>query len=118
MFKEIQIGDKTIPMRASGRTPLYYRQVFHEDLLSKLSTDGDQITLAESAISEVAYIMAENGSDADMSKLNEDTYGEWLEQFEPMDLLIAGEDIFKVYLGNLFSDSKPKKKVSAKQSAK
>lgn len=117
MFKEVKVGDKSIPMRASGRTLLYYKQVFHDDLLSKMMSDGNQITLVESALPELAYIMAANGSDVDMSKINEDSYAEWLEQFEPMDLLVAGEDIFKVYLGNLHTDSEAKKKRSAKQSA-
>lgn len=118
MYKVVNVGDKEIPMRASGRTPLYYKQVFHADLLSKMVSDGNQITLVESALPELAYIMAMNGSDMDMSKINEDLYAEWLEQFEPMDLLVAGEDIFKVYLGNLQTDSESKKKADEEQNEK
>ena len=117
MFKEVKVGDKIIPMRASGRTPLYYRQVFHKDILEAFSQEGNQISMAGENVPEVAYIMAMNGSDQDMSKLNEDTFGEWLEQFEAMDLMMAGEDIFNVYLPNLTTTSKPKKKASEKQSA-
>lgn len=116
MFKEVKVGDKVLPMRASGRTPLYYRQVFHKDILGAFSNDDDQISMAAENIPEVAYILAMNGADADMTKLNEDTYAEWLEQFEAFDLVMAGEDIFNVYLGNLATTSKPKKKASAKRS--
>jgi hypothetical protein len=117
MFKEVKVGDKVLPMRASGRTPLYYRQVFHKDILEAFSQEGNQIVMAAENIPEVAYIMAMNGSDQDMSKLNEDTFAEWLEQFEAMDLVMAGEAIFGVYLPNLTTTSTPKKKASAKQSA-
>lgn len=117
MFKEVEVGGKMIPMRATGRTPLYYKQVFHDDLLANIVSDGKSVTLIEAALNPLAYIMAMDGSGADMSKINEDTYGEWLEQFEPFDLPVAGEEIFKVYLGNLDTESTAKKKRSAKQSA-
>ena len=117
MFAEVKVGKFTIPMRASGRTPLYYRQVFHKEILDAFSSEGNKFSMAAENIPEVAYIMAMNGEGADMSRLNEDTFAEWTEQFEAMDLLMAGEEIFNVYLNNLESTSKAKKKVSAKQSA-
>ena len=117
MFKEVEVGGKKIPMRATGRTPLYYKQVFHDDLLANIVSDGKSVTLIEAALNPLAYIMAMDGSGADMSKINEDTYAEWLEEFEPFDLPIAGEEIFKVYLSNLDTESTAKKKRSAKQSA-
>ena len=115
-FKDVKVGAFTIPMRANGRTPLYYRQIFHKDILSAFSSEGSQITMASENVPEVAYVLAMSGEGADMSKLNEDTFEEWLEQFEAMDLLMAGEDIFDVYLGNLATTSKSKKKANVKQS--
>ena len=117
MFKEVKVGNFTIPMKANGRTPLYYRQVFHKDILEAFSGEGDQITMAAENIPEVAYIMAMVGEGADMSKLNQDTFAIWTEQFEAMDLLMAGADIFNVYLNNTVSTSTPKKNKSVKQSA-
>lgn len=114
---EVKVGQFELTMKANARTPLYYRQIFHKDLLDAFSQDGKQVNLAADSIPEMAYVMAKVGEGADMSRLNEDTYAEWLEQFEPMDFYVAGEDIFGVYLGNMATTSKSKKKVSAKQSA-
>ena len=108
-FKDVKVGAFTIPMRANGRTPLYYRQIFHKDILSAFSSEGDQLTMASENIPEVAYVLAMSGEGADMSKLNEDTFEEWLEQFEMFSIYEILPEILELWGTNLITDVEAKK---------
>lgn len=111
MYREIKVGGKSIPMLANGATPIRYRQAFGSDILvefQKAEEEGGAIVA--SSISQLGYIMAKAAEKADMSNLNIDTYTEWLEQFEPLDLAMATEDIIGLYMGNAKTTSEVKKK--------
>lgn len=110
MYREIMIGEKSIPMKANAATPIRFRQVFHKDILKELTEAEKNTALAMDSISQLAFIMAMSGNGSDMSKLNEDTYIAWLEQFETFDLINASEAIVDVYLGNTPTTSDAKKK--------
>lgn len=116
MFKEVKIGEQTIPMLANGATPIRYRQLFHKDVITKMNSGANADDAVEIA-SELAYIMAQAAEKADMSELNMDKYYEWLEKFEPFDITQAAEQIISVYVGQNAVTSTAKKKPSAKQSA-
>lgn len=110
MYREIMIGDHTIPMSANGATPIRYRMVFGKDLISEFQQVENNYSIAMDTISELAFIMAQAGSKADMDKLNKTSYVAWLEQFEPFDITNAAEEIVNLYMGNTETSSEVKKK--------
>lgn len=111
MYKEVEIGKKVVPMLANGATPIRYKMTFGGDLLLEFQQAEKNGALVASSISQLAFIMAKAAEKADMTKLNVDKYAEWLEQFEPLDLTLASEDIVNLYMGNMESTSEVKKKV-------
>ena len=120
MFKNITIGGITVPMLANGATPIRYKHVFHKDIITEFQAAQDDYSKAASSMPELAFVMAKQAEakegKIDINLLNEDMYVEWLEQFGPMDLPMASEQIIELYLGNNATSSEPKKKVKEKQS--
>ena len=122
MFKEVKIGNITVPMLANGATPLRYKMIFHKDLISEFQDATENAEKAMESLPELAFIMAMTAKSKDgkqdLSKLNLNLYMEWLEQFDPMDLPMASEQIVNLYLGNTVTSSEPKKKQKENQSEK
>lgn len=118
MYKEIKIGDITVPMIANGATPLRYKLIFGKDLISEFQDAEDNSARAMSSLPELAFIMAKAAEakegKADMNKLNQEVFLEWLEQFDPMDLPMAANDIVTLYTGNSITTSEPKKNARGK----
>ena len=112
MYKEIVIGagehQKTIGFLSNGATPLFYKQVFKNDLLQML-TGGGQMEIASDKIPELAFIMAKQAEKADMTKVNYNGFVDWLSQFEPLDLVIKSTEIADVYIGDSMTSVEPKK---------
>ena len=115
MFKELKIGDKTIPMLANGATPLRYKLVFKKDIIAEFQLAENDYSKVTNSMPELAFIMAKQAEasqgNADLNLLNFDMYMAWMEQFEPMDLVLASDEIIDLYLGNNQTSSEPKKKV-------
>lgn len=118
MYKEVKIGDITIPMLANGATALRYKHVFGKDLIAEFQGAEEDNTKAVDCIPELAFIMAKAAEakegKADLNKLNEEVFLNWLEQFGPMDLPLAAEEVVNLYIGNGITTSEPKKKEEAK----
>lgn len=112
MYREIKVGESTVPMSANGATPIRYKHVFGKDLISEFQTVGDNnnYSIAIDTVSELAYIMAQSGAKEDMDKLNRASYITWLEQFEPFDITNAANEIIDLYMGNTQATSESKKK--------
>ena len=114
MYREITIGDKNIPMLANGATPIRYRMTFGKDIISEFEQVQQDSGKASSSISELAFIMAKAAESLNekkpMSNLNQEKFIEWLEQFEPLDLTLAAEEIVDLYMGNEQTLSEVKKK--------
>lgn len=119
MFREIVMGkgqsQKTIAFKSSGVTPLFYKKVFNKDLLQQLTNNDGNIELAGDRIPELAFIMAMQAQKADMTALNYDSFIEWLELFDPLDLVIHSTEIADVYIGDSITTVEPKKKGKDKQ---
>lgn len=109
MYKEIQIGEKTIGLKATASTTYRFKQVFKRDILKVMMDTSGAQQAEEDDIMRLAYIMAMSARGDDMSKLNEDSYIGWLDQFDPMDLFIAQEDILEVFQGNRKTEETQKK---------
>ena len=110
MYREIKVGEKSVPMKATGATPIRYKLLFGEDVLKQFSDIENNSAVAVDTISKLAFIMAMSASGVDMSKLSMDGYISWLELFEPFDLTEAADAIVDLYLGNTKSTSEVKKK--------
>lgn len=109
MFKEIQIGERTLPMQATASTTYRFKQVFKRDILKVMMDTTGKYEAEEDDVMKLAYIMAMAAEGHDMSKLNEDTYIGWLNNFDPMDLFIAQEEIMSVFQGNKATEETQKK---------
>jgi len=120
MYKEIKIGSKTVPMTANAATEYRCKQTFKQTLLKEFLKiapaieSGAELSAEESDVvidvsSKLGYIMAMQAAKADMTMLNEETYLQWLEEFEPLDILNATGDIIKLWIGQKATTSKPKK---------
>ena len=119
MLREITMGNgenkKTIAFLSNGVTPLFYKQVFKRDLLQSL-TDGDgEMTIASDKIPELAYIMAKQAEKANMMECSFEGYIEWLEGFEPLDLIVNSTKIADVYISDSLPSVNPKKNGKGKQ---
>lgn len=109
MYKEIQIGERTIGLKATASTTYRFKQVFKRDILKVMMDTSGAQQAEEDDVMRLAYIMAMSARGEDMSKLNEDLYIGWLDQFDPMDLFIAQEDILEVFQGNRRTEETQKK---------
>ena len=109
MFKEIRIGEQTLPMQATASTTYRFKQVFKRDILKVMMDTTGKYEAEEDDVMKLAYIMAMAAEGQDMSKLNEDTYIGWLDGFDPMDLYIAQEEIMSVFQGNKVTEETQKK---------
>lgn len=112
MYNVIKIGDKDVPMLAMASVDIYYRNIFHEDaikLQTKEQDEGDIINF----VLRMAFVMAKFAELKDrreMNKLNEDSFLDWLDQFERADLLDALVDARLTYEGQSITQSDAKKK--------
>ena len=100
MYREINIGDKTVPMLGLASVDIYYKRVFHEDPLSIMTgkdhSDGEKTSIAFG----MGFIMAKMAEMKDRKKmlsLTFEDYLEWLEQFDYGDFVAAAADIITVY---------------------
>ena len=109
MFGNVKIGEKETAMAANAATPFWFNQIFHEDffVLSQQVTEGNE-GAAVDLFSKVGFIMAKQAEKADMRKLNMDSYIEWLEEYEAMDMAIASSDIALLYSGQTQTTAKAK----------
>ena len=109
MFGKITIGKTDTEMVANAATPYWFNQIFKEDFFVKSQSvqDGNE-GLAVDLFSKVGYIMMKQVEKADMRKLNNDTFIEWLSEFEPMDMALAAADIAQLYTGQTKGTAKAK----------
>ena len=107
MFKTLNIDGKEIEFSANAATPFRYRQIFHKDLLSILGNEEKAQNEGVEAVTELAFIMAKQAEKADMGKLNEEMFFEWLEGFGSMAVVNNAEDILNIYMESTETTSTP-----------
>lgn len=110
MYGIVMIGGKGVEMVANAASPYRFKQIFREDFLKRaIETNGDE-TASVDLFVKMGFIMAKQAEKADFDKLNEDSFFEWLEGFEPSDVQIAAGEIANIYAGNAETKATPKKK--------
>ncbi len=114
MTKAIEIGGKTITFTANGATPVFFKMFFKKDLLKEITQSDDGLLLASDSVPELAFIMAKQADGADMMKLTQQHYIEFLSLFNALDLPIAGAEIFGVYVADAAPSEESKKNKSVK----
>lgn len=107
MFKTLNIDGKEVEFSANAATPFRYRQIFHKDLLSILGNEEKAQNEGVEAVTELAFIMAKQAEKADMGKLNEEMFFEWLEGFGSMAFVNNAEDILNIYMESTETTSTP-----------
>lgn len=107
MFKTLNIDGKEVEFSANAATPFRYRQIFHKDLLSILGNEEKAQNEGVEAVTELAFIMAKQAEKADMGKLNEEVFFEWLEGFGSMAFVNNTEDILNIYMESTESTATP-----------
>ena len=108
MEKIINVGGKEVLFRATGATPLNYRNAFagkdiFKDLMSLEGVDEGSIEGLDMGIFErIAYVM----SDAIPKHIS---FEDWLDSFELMDIMIALPEIMELWEANGLTQSEPVK---------
>lgn len=110
MYNLIKIGEKTVPMLSMASVDVYYKNIFHEDPL-KIQTEAQGANEAITFYYRMGFVMAKFAEIRDrkeMAKLNEDSYIEWLDQFDRLELMTALEGIQATYDGQsvTYTDAK------------
>lgn len=108
MYGKITIGQNSIAMAANAASPIFYKSIFHKDFLTQVQADEPDPML----FAEMGYVMAMQADHtiADMMKLSQESYIEWLTQFEAMDIITKTGDIGNLYFKQTQETSKAKKK--------
>lgn len=112
MYKEIKIGDQSVPMRSSAATQYRFKGVFGTDLMSALSrayksqdAQGEIVEL----VPKLGFIMARQAdNEKDWGKINLQTFLDWADQFDSSDMNDALGDILTTYNQNTKTTSTPK----------
>ena len=118
MFKEVKIGEKMVSLQANGATPLWYKQLFHKDIIALMNGAESDMTKVTDLAPELAYVMAKQAAKEDMTKANTEDFMRWLEQFEALDIVMSAEDILSVYIGTQMADIESKKNEIGKRNGK
>ena len=115
MYDIVRIGERDVPMLAMASVDIYFRHCFGVDPLTIQTRENPETAEIISLFQQMGFIMAkfaETKSRKEMLKLNEESYLEWLEQFERADLIAALPDIRAVYDGEKRTSSEEKKQDS------
>ena len=107
-------SEKDFEFVSNGMTQYRYRQLTGRDLMkdvTKLLNDRQQVSDdADFSVSDkLAYIMNMSAIKADMNKINENTFYEWIEQFDSSNSINIMGEIISIYFGTKKSTSEPKK---------
>ena len=100
---------------SNGMTQYRYRQLTGRDLtkdamkLMNSGADGVGEEADFTVSDKLAYIMNMSAIKADMNKINNDTFYEWVEQFDSSNSINVMGDIISIYFGTKKSTSEPKK---------
>ena len=115
MYNVVKIGEKAVPMLSMASVDIYYRNIFHEDAIKlqskEVKDEGDLINF----VLKMGFVMAKFAELRDrkeMNKLNEDSFAEWLDQFDRADYFNALPDVQATYEGQSITESESKKKES------
>ena len=120
MFTKINMimadgSQKEFDFVSNGMTQYRYRQLTGRELMRDVSklVNIDDSSIGDDAdftcIDKLAYIMNMSATGANMNTLNEESFFEWIEQFDSSNSLHVWGDVISAYYGTKKSTSNPKK---------
>ena len=107
MYKTIVIDGKEMELAANAATPFRYKQTFKADLFSVLGNEKRAEEEGAEVVMKLAYIMHKQAEKADMTKLNEEEFLSWLEDFSPMAFINVAEEIVNIYMDSAKGTATP-----------
>lgn len=114
MFNIVKIGDHDVPMLAMASVDIYYKHCFGSDPIAVQAQENPSTSDVIELFQRMGFIMAkfaETKSRKEMLKLNEDSFIDWVEQFDRVEMIEALPDIRAVYDGEKVTTSQEKKQV-------
>lgn len=105
----VNISEQGVEMLATASTPIRLRQVFGIDYFATVTQKNVGEAQMLDLYSKLAFIMAKQAEGGDLSKITEAQYYEWLDQFEPLDVVLAVPEISALYDRQAQTTSTPKK---------
>ena len=102
------VGKTTYVKEHADRDAIIWQ---YDDIMQALTNmdPGKMDATVIEKLQKLGYIMARSAERADMTRLTEDDYMIWLDQFETIDMAQASKEILMLYLGNKLSSSELKK---------
>lgn len=114
MFNIVKIGDHDVPMLAMASVDIYYKHCFGSDPIAVQTQENPNTSDVIELFQRMGFIMAkfaETKSRKEMLKLNEESFIDWIEQFDRTEMIEALPDIRAVYDGEKVTTSQEKKQV-------
>ena len=126
-------GEKEMQFRTTGTTSMRYRKLTGTELMDDLmriyglfnggsEDESDEVQIqqvtallstgGDKVIERLAYIENCSAEGADMSALDDDGYFDWLDQFEPLEILNNASFFLELYMASRKGGSKLKKNKS------
>lgn len=120
MYSELDINKadgtvKRMGFKAVATTAYRYKNIFGKDLLTEITrivdarTGNVEANADFSTLDRMAYIMNAQAEGKDLTVLNNDTFMQWLEEFDSCAFFNVFSDLISIYLGNKKSTAEPKK---------
>lgn len=106
-------GGKTVELAANAATPFRFKQLFNADLFRifhQSAQDEAEATIMADVVTQLAFIMNKQAEGANMNTMSMEDFYSWLEDYEPMDFVVKGEEIIKIYLASAQTTVEAKKK--------
>jgi hypothetical protein len=113
MLGKIKLSNgNELEVLANAATPFRMKQAFNIDLMkifgnSAESNNGMEIV---DIIPQLVYVMSEQAKHHDLTRINNNTFVEWAENYEVGDFIVNAEQIIDIYLGTTITTSISKKK--------
>ena len=107
MYKKVTIDGNELEFTANAATPFRYKQVFKSDLFAVLGNEERAEEEGAEVVMRLAYIMHNQAQKADMNKLNEEDFINWLEGFSAMAFVDSAEDIINAYMDSTVGTATP-----------
>lgn len=112
MYGVVKIGDVDVEMVSNGATPYRFKQIFREDYFRIATKKNRDASENVDTMIKVGFVMAMQAKKADMAKLNEESFYQWLEQFGTFDVISVVPDITDIMNGNEETKADPKKEAA------
>lgn len=104
MQKDVKIGDRVVPMKASAFTPFLYKEQFGRDIITEMQQMQETGNVDNVFLARLGWVFARS-ADPSVPDLEK-----WLDDFDMFDIYMAAPQIIELWGLNNQQKSKPVKK--------